>query len=32
MCPHKVTGPGGLGSAKQVLAEPPDPCHYECEF
>ncbi len=22
----------GLGSAKQVRAEPPDPCHHECEF
>jgi hypothetical protein len=22
----------GLGSAQQVRAEPPDPCHHECEF
>jgi hypothetical protein len=21
-----------LGSAKQAQAEPPDPCHHECEF
>jgi hypothetical protein len=22
----------GLGTAQQVRAEPPDPCHHECEF
>jgi hypothetical protein len=22
----------GLGSTQQVRAEPPDPCHHECEF
>jgi hypothetical protein len=22
----------GLGGAKQAQAEPPDPCHHECEF